>query len=190
MPKPLFDKLSPEKKQPIEAAAFDEFSNYDFHAASINRIVKSAGIARGSFYLYFEDKADLYFYLIEDFLHETAEKFSGNDAEKTIAERYRALLTYNLTLLEDARYSELMKRLYQGMDYALQVRFKATIAKVRQAYFPEKAVHPETASLMMLFEWINRELLSKKILEGQSDAQILSAFDGLIMAMHQFSAHV
>lgn len=36
------------------------------HEASIANIVKSAGIPRGSFYQYFENKEDIYFYLLKE----------------------------------------------------------------------------------------------------------------------------
>ncbi|MGC3221300.1 TetR/AcrR family transcriptional regulator, partial [Enterococcus faecium] len=48
----------------IEAARI-EFSSVPLKEASIANIVKLADIPRGSFYLYFEDKEDLYFYYFE-----------------------------------------------------------------------------------------------------------------------------
>lgn len=47
-------------------AALDEFSGTPFSAASLNRIVKAAGIAKGSFYQYFTDMMDLYRHLVLD----------------------------------------------------------------------------------------------------------------------------
>ena len=64
MPKSTFYKLPEEKKQRILDAARQEFSKVPFREASINHIIKMAGIPRGSFYQYFEDKQDLYFYFI------------------------------------------------------------------------------------------------------------------------------
>lgn len=60
MPKETFFNLPPEKRERIEASAIKEFRDYYFDASSINRIVEEAGIAKGSFYQYFEDKKDLY----------------------------------------------------------------------------------------------------------------------------------
>lgn len=42
-----------------------EFAENAYKNVSISRLVDRAGIAKGSFYQYFEDKADLYLYLIE-----------------------------------------------------------------------------------------------------------------------------
>lgn len=64
MPKNTFFNLPEEKKDRIIEIAIDEFSEYDYHKASISRIVKKAEIAKGSFYQYFEDKKDLYKYIL------------------------------------------------------------------------------------------------------------------------------
>ena len=53
-----------EKQQLIEKAAIREFAAFGYDKASINRIVEQCRIAKGSFYQYFEDKKDLFLYLI------------------------------------------------------------------------------------------------------------------------------
>ena len=68
MPSDTFLRLNDEKKKKLVDASFKEFSLNNFNDASINRIIKEAGISRGSFYMYFEDKKDLYFYLLEQHL--------------------------------------------------------------------------------------------------------------------------
>lgn len=60
MPTETFHHLSEEKQQTILNAAKREFASVPFHEASINKIIKEAGISRGSFYMYFKDKEDLY----------------------------------------------------------------------------------------------------------------------------------
>ena len=64
MPKQTFLNLPEEKRQAVVNAAIDEFAEYGFEAASINRIVASSGISKGSFYQYFEDKRDVFMYLL------------------------------------------------------------------------------------------------------------------------------
>jgi AcrR family transcriptional regulator len=66
MPKDTFYNLSDEKKRKIFDAAVQEFSARRFGEASINQIIKAAGIPRGSFYQYFEDKEDLYLYMFAE----------------------------------------------------------------------------------------------------------------------------
>lgn len=67
MPTQRFLKLKDEKKQAILEAAVHEFSRVPYSAASINQIIKEAGISRGSFYTYFEDKDDLMQYMLRGF---------------------------------------------------------------------------------------------------------------------------
>ncbi len=78
MPKETFNNLNEGKKQRIFDAAVQEFSTCSFSDASINQIIKTAGIPRGSFYQYFNDKEDLYLYMIEEI---------SNQKKKLIPER-------------------------------------------------------------------------------------------------------
>jgi AcrR family transcriptional regulator len=64
MPKPTFHNLPEDKQARIVDAALDEFAAVPFEAASVNRIVRGAGIAKGSFYQYFDDMADLYQHVV------------------------------------------------------------------------------------------------------------------------------
>ena len=65
MPKQTFFNLAESKRDAFLELAIDEFAKNDYKNASISRIVEKAGIAKGSFYQYFENKADLYLYLIQ-----------------------------------------------------------------------------------------------------------------------------
>jgi AcrR family transcriptional regulator len=64
VPKETFYNLPDKKRQLIVGSAISEFAAFGYDKASITRIVNKCGIAKGSFYQYFEDKKDLYFYLV------------------------------------------------------------------------------------------------------------------------------
>ena len=64
MPKQTFFNLPDEKRVIIINAAIDEFAEYGLENASTNRIVANSGISKGSFYQYFEDKQDVFMYLL------------------------------------------------------------------------------------------------------------------------------
>lgn len=70
MPTERFYHLPEEKKRLIREAAIQEFSRVSLEKVSINKIVKSAEISRGSFYTYFRDKEDVLQYIFEDFVHQ------------------------------------------------------------------------------------------------------------------------
>lgn len=65
MPKETFFNLPVEKRERVIEAAIDEFAAHPFHKARVTAIAEQAGIAMGNFYQYFEDKKDLFKYLIE-----------------------------------------------------------------------------------------------------------------------------
>lgn len=68
MPKSTFYNLSEDKKQKIEEAIKEEFSKHSANKVSISNIIEKAGIPRGSFYQYFEDKDDALKYIINKFI--------------------------------------------------------------------------------------------------------------------------
>lgn len=64
MPKETFIKLKEEKKKQITDAFLREFAVKTYDEASISMVVKQLGIAKGSVYQYFNDKLDLFMYLV------------------------------------------------------------------------------------------------------------------------------
>lgn len=65
MPKQTFFNLEPDKRQAVIKAAVEEFAQLPFEQASLTKIVEKCGIAKGSMYQYFEDKRDLYLYVVD-----------------------------------------------------------------------------------------------------------------------------
>lgn len=86
------NKLESNKKQKKEAllnTAFDLFTTKGIHKTSISDIVNNAGVAKGTFYLYFTDKYDIRNKLI-------AHKASG-----LFLTAYDALLASDITDFEE-----------------------------------------------------------------------------------------
>lgn len=71
-----FLRLPEEKRGRFLEAAWGEFTRVKFADASINQIVRHAGIPRGSFYQYFADKEDLFYYLLGDIQAQVVRVFS------------------------------------------------------------------------------------------------------------------
>lgn len=85
MPSNTFHNLASDKKKKLVEAAKQEFSNVPFYEASINRIIEKAGISRGSFYMYFESKDDIFEYIlysykekIKNIIDDTFKENNGN----------------------------------------------------------------------------------------------------------------
>jgi len=60
VPKETFFNLDEKKRQHIMEVVIDEFAAHEYKSASISKICQVAGIAKGSFYQYFQNKKDLY----------------------------------------------------------------------------------------------------------------------------------
>ena len=67
MPRETFFNLSDEKKEKIINAAKTEFTEHELFKSRVSNIIKNADIPRGSFYQYFEDLEDLYYFVIDEF---------------------------------------------------------------------------------------------------------------------------
>lgn len=58
------DKVFQKKEQVIDAA-LEEFTHKDYEKASLNTIIKLSGISKGTFYYHFQNKEELYLYLLK-----------------------------------------------------------------------------------------------------------------------------
>lgn len=199
MPKDLFFALSQEKKTRIIEAAIEEFSKVIYHDASINQIIKNAEISRGSFYQYFEDKDDLFFYIIETIIRAAVNSGTMDNVKtmpNSIIAASRELLLFNLKLLADEHYNGLFKNLYLSMNQRLQQKFKSIINKTKMDVLKTKfnisASDSEIDSryvqeLMNILELINRDLLTMKIVNNMDDASILEIYDFRIKVLCKLS---
>ena len=61
-----FENLPDEKRGRVLAEATREFAEHGYHQASVNRIVDRLGIAKGSLFKYFGNKAGLFEYLFSN----------------------------------------------------------------------------------------------------------------------------
>jgi len=121
MPTSTFHNLSNEKKKRIIAGAMKEFKSKSLNEASISNIVKNSSISRGSFYQYFEDKNDLYLFLIKKFQHNYHELMircfkthNGNF--------YKGYLEFGTTYIQSILESEkfgFFENLYLNMNYQI-----------------------------------------------------------------------
>lgn len=101
-----------ERKQQILDAAKEVFAEAGYHDASINAIIDRAGIARGTFYLYFTSKAVVFDALLDQAMRELRARFTRIDVEDPAAPPPQVQLRDGLVRL---------------LDYVLGDRMLATI---------------------------------------------------------------
>jgi AcrR family transcriptional regulator len=64
--KPKWQRRAEDRPREICAAALDVFSEKGFAAAKLDEIAARAGVSKGTLYLYFKDKADLFRAVVRD----------------------------------------------------------------------------------------------------------------------------
>jgi AcrR family transcriptional regulator len=72
-------EIKAERRDQILHFAKHVFSKKGFHNASVSDIIESAGIARGTFYLYFASKRDIFDSLLDEVLEELRQRIRPID---------------------------------------------------------------------------------------------------------------
>lgn len=119
MPNKTFNNLSSEKQEIVIEAALKEFTTHDYKSASLNQIINDIGIAKGSFYRYFDSKNDLYLYLI-DFCLDKKFKYVTkriNEATEDFFESFKNIMyTYLKFNMEYQTYAVFLLKAFINND--------------------------------------------------------------------------
>ncbi len=128
MPKNTFLNLKEEKKNRIIESALDEFSVYTLSDASVNRIIKNAGIAVGSFYQYFVDIEDLYCYIFRiliskknKFVKSELDSINKKDFESTLKAAYIGGMKFALS---DRRFFDISNNFFRSDNATVLSKIK------------------------------------------------------------------
>ncbi len=124
MPKQTFFNLAAEKQQRIIDASMEEFAAHPYLKTSINRIIKNADISKGSFYQYFQNKKDLYKYIIDQasdakmkFLGQKLQDYQKLEFFELLRELFIAGIQFKR---EYPLFSEIGDRLLNGSNESLK----------------------------------------------------------------------
>jgi AcrR family transcriptional regulator len=123
MVKQTFLNLSLEKQNRILESARNEFKRASLKDASVANIIKAADIPRGSFYQYFEDLEDIFYYILEVHSKEIKQRLTSNlvhykgDIIKAFADLYQ----YILDKINDDEFY--FKNIFLNMDYKQEKMF-------------------------------------------------------------------
>ncbi|HZG73313.1 MAG TPA: TetR/AcrR family transcriptional regulator [Chondromyces sp.] len=127
MPKFTFLNLPEEKKQTLIQAAKKEFSRAPLFKASITNIIKTAGIPRGSFYQYFEDKEDLFFYLLNELAKENKQKFISL-LEKNQGDLFDTMVEFFRLVIQEEENFNFLKHTFLNMTYKIEHTFERSFS--------------------------------------------------------------
>ncbi|WP_213355932.1 TetR/AcrR family transcriptional regulator [Enterococcus casseliflavus] len=160
MPTDTFFHLPPEKQKRILNAAKKEFSRLPLKDASIANIIKDAEIPRGSFYQYFENKEDLYYYyfhtlkknsqrdLLKSIQHENGDLFAGFKwyFSRMIAEVFKG------------KNANFYRNLFMSMDYR---SFHKVVPEMQHKMHQENKADRQKQQAIFLSE-VDKDLLKVK----------------------------
>jgi len=189
------------RKQLLDAAT-RVFAQKGYWSASITDIIRSAGVARGTFYLYFRSKRDVFLAIADKF--RTEQKLftqqSGPGQAPLTPENSRAriradFLNYlefylrnldaaNLILRDASRIDPLAARKRDELQQAFRSYLAKNVARLQEAGIYHCKVSPELAAhfLIGMFEEIAATCLQharKKDLARLVDQYLEFAFHGL-----------
>ena len=115
--------LKERRREQVFHSAKEVFSQKGFHKASISDIVERAGIARGTFYLYFKNKRHIFSCLLESLLEELDQRIETielGERNPPPLEQLRANLTRVITLaLEEPQLIQIVFHHNMGLDKKL-----------------------------------------------------------------------
>lgn len=139
MPSQTFFNLSEEKKKRLIAGAMKEFSSKSLNDASISNIVKNSKISRGSFYQYFEDKKDLYFYLIGKFRYNYRQLMfkSFQEEEGDFFKGYKVFGEKYIKLIMESDKFGFFENMYMHMNYQINQEARVDFDHADHQKLPE-----------------------------------------------------
>lgn len=162
MPKDTFFNLPQDKKDKILDAAIDEFAEYTYHKASISRIVERAQIAKGSFYQYFEDKADLFKHLME-----------------ISAQQKMVYLQHLMANMEELDFFHVVREMFVGgikfgLDRPKLAKIGSDFVKETDLKLKEEILGKNMPKSNMLFEMLLKKGIEKGTIDPNIDVELVS----------------
>ncbi|MDB4971556.1 MAG: Transcriptional regulator, TetR family protein [Myxococcales bacterium] len=127
--------LRDERRAQLVTAARDVFGQKGYHAATVDDITRAAGVAKGTFYLYFDEKREVYYDLVRSFLQHvkdigasvarevhTPQEFFGRceqaaqELVRVFIEHHKlARLTYRESMSLDPELERLLRDFYRDL---------------------------------------------------------------------------
>ena len=112
--------LKKNKREKILKAAISSFAQKGYHDTSISKIINKAGIARGTFYLYFENKRQIFDSILENLIVEIdrcIKKIEIGKERQNPLEQLKDNLRRIFTLfVENPELSRILLRHAAGLD--------------------------------------------------------------------------
>lgn len=118
-----------QRRAQILARALEVFAERGYHRASITDVVKAAGVARGTFYLYFDSKETIFQELLDELLQTLRASVGGMDLSPKAAPMRVQLHDIVVRILQTAENNQALTRIIfreaVGVDEAVDAKLAA-----------------------------------------------------------------
>ncbi|WP_134339471.1 TetR/AcrR family transcriptional regulator [Filobacillus milosensis] len=130
-----FSDNQDDKQQRIIFSALNEFAEYGYDRASTNRIVKNAGVGKGMLYYYFNNKWELFLYLVKESLDVIEEEYLNKVdlSETDFFERMSKIAEFKMKVyLEHSQIFNFMSQVFIMEESKLPDELRRRIVKLRE----------------------------------------------------------
>lgn len=188
-----------QRRAQILTRALEVFAANGYHRTSITDVVKAAGVARGTFYLYFDSKEAIFHELLDDLLGTLRGSVGGMDLSPDAAPMREQLHGIVVRILQTAQSNQALTRIIfreaVGVDEAVDARLKTFNDElhawlVRALQLGEhlgwvRASNPEIVATCVIGTM--RQVIQRYIVDGEAfdvdevaDSVVRFNLDGLI----------
>ncbi len=121
-----------KRRQQILAHARQVFAKHGYHAAKVDDIVAAAGVARGTFYLYFEDKRAIFEEIVDRLLVRFGMAIVRVDVGGDVGDQVKGTIRRIVKLLLEERVTtKLLLSDAQGVDPAFDRKIHSFFEQMR-----------------------------------------------------------
>lgn len=181
-----------DRSQALFEAALTEFAEHSYKEASLNAILKAAGMNKGSFYYRFRDKMELYLSLLYRVGMEKLRLFEEADVAHTSGgffDEFRSMAVLGLKLTrKDARYLAFSRRILEE-EPAVREKITASFGNLSDEVFADMVERakasgefrsdlPTDTAVFVIETLINR--MDLLIPPDWDDQNVLQAVDKLL----------
>ena len=151
MPTTTFFNLPPPKREKLLRAAVAEFARRPYGEVSINRIIQAAEIPRGSFYQYFSDKEDLFYYLLGDIQSQVVRVF-GEQLHKNAGDLFQLQIALYNDITRRGERCPILDRCFRLLQINPGIDLQKLLGGLLQQDFP-----PELMEKIQLSSLVRQE---------------------------------
>lgn len=198
MLKKLFYELDEEKRERITNVVLREFAQYSYNESSTNRIVKNAGIGKGSLFKYFQNKQDMYFYILDYIINDLAvdlkDEIANLPGDLFVRTIKYAELEFTWYIQNPDEY-KLLKRAFVKNDTEIYKETKAKYASMSEEYYyklfedinmEQFQFKREKKKLLDILKWLLKGFNEEFIEEVESEDNINSLKDEYLRRLVEY----